>query len=320
MSRRVRQLALTLAALAAGTALALAVAAVGPVDAAPAPQTASFTAVDFAWTAAGEDNATTIAAGGTVTFGYPSGGSAHNVNFAGLSPTSCTQTAGPDVGAVPPLPAVPSGPGWSGACRFDTPGTYLFVCGLHSFMTGTVEVVDPTATGTTGTGTTTTGTTTTGTTTTGPTPTGTTTGPPGTVPADSAPPSDPTPSEPLPAPGGSPAPSARSRVSVARRQRGAILRGAVTTPSGRSQIAVTAFSSNRALAKRRPKHVRQVRVGSLSKRLTGIGKTSFALRLNVAAQRALHRRHRLVVDLRIVVTPLGGRAGATSVTVVLRDG
>jgi plastocyanin len=288
VSRRACHLSLSLAALAAGTAVAFAVATVAPVGAAP-PQTASFTAVDYAWEAPGGGNVATIAAGGTVTFGYPSGGSAHNVNFSGSSPTSCTQTAGPDSGAVPPLPAVPTGEGWGGTCRFDAPGTYAFVCGLHSSMTGTVDVVDPTATTTTGTTTT--------------PPTGT--GPVGTTPGESTPTS-----------GGSPL---RPRVSVAHRQRGVVVHGAVTTPAGRSRIVVTARVSNRALAKRRPRHVRQVRVGSQSRRSTGTAKTSFAVRLNAAARRALHRRQRLVVDLRIVVTPPGERAVAKTVAVVLRD-
>ena len=77
--------------------------------------------------------------------------------------------------------------------------------------------------------------------------------------------------------------------------------------------------SNRALAERRPKHVRRVRVGSQSKRSTGTGKTSFAVALNTAARRALHRRHRLDVGLRIVVTPPGARAFTTNVAVVLRE-
>jgi plastocyanin len=276
-------------------AVAFAVAAVAPVDAA-APQTANITAVDFDWQVAGGTGTTaTIAVGGTVAFSYPSGMSAHNVDFAGgSSPTSCTQTAGTNSGAVPPLPAVPAVPGWSGTCRFDTPGTYTFVCDQHSSMTGAVVVeATPTTPGTTTTGTTTTGTT-------------------GTGPAAT------TPGEPTAASGVA-ASRLAPRVTVAHRQRGAVLRGAVTTPAGRSQIVITAFISNRALAERRPKHVRRVRVGSQSRRSTGTGKTSFAVALNAAARRALHRRHHLDVALRIVVTPPGARAVTTNVAVVLRD-
>ena len=296
MSRRARHLSLSLVALAAGMAVALAVTAVAPVDAA-APQTASITAVDFAWEAASGDTAT-IAAGGTVTFSYPSGGAPTTWSSPGTSPTSCTQTAGPDTGPVPPLPAGPTGEGWSGTCRFNAPGTYTFMCGMHPSMTGSVVVEGATTTGTTTTGTT--GTTTTGTTTTGTGPAATTPGATTTAP-------------------GSSASRLAPRVSVAHRQRGAVLRGTVTTPAGRSRIVVTALVSNRALAERRPKHVRRVRVGSQSKRSTGTGKTSFAVALNAAARRALHRRHRLDVGLRIVVTPSGARAFTTNVAVVLRD-
>jgi hypothetical protein len=163
-------------------------------------------------------------------------------------------------------------------------------------MTGAVIVEGATTT----TGTTTTGSTTTGTTTSGGGPTAT------------------TPGGGTPTSGGS-ASRAAPRVTVAHRQRGTVLRGAVTTPAGRSKIVVTAFISNRALAKRRPKHVRRVRVGSQSLRSTGTGKTSFAVALNAASRRALHRRHRLDVALRIVVTPPAAPAVTKTVAVVLRD-
>jgi hypothetical protein len=62
-----------------------------------------------------------------------------------------------------------------------------------------------------------------------------------------------------------------------------------------------------------------VRVGSQTKHPTGTGKTSFAVKLNASARRALHRRHRLAVNLRIVVTPKGGTAAARTVAVALRE-
>ena len=33
-------------------------------------------------------------------------------------------------------PPIPTAEGWTGTCRFDTPGAYDFHCGLHDFMTG----------------------------------------------------------------------------------------------------------------------------------------------------------------------------------------
>jgi len=105
---------------------------------------------------AASDSTVEIAAGGKVTFGYPSGNSVHNVVFDGaLSPASCTQTSGTVFpGTVPPLPTFPGSPGWAGECTFSTPGTYTFVCNAHKpSMAGTV-IVDavgtptPTPTGT----------------------------------------------------------------------------------------------------------------------------------------------------------------------------
>ncbi len=86
------------------------------------------------------DNVVEIVAGETVTFSYPSGSSVHNVKFA-TAPTSCTQTAGMVLGAVPPLPTYSLPPGWAGTCSFSTPGDYTFVCEAHpAEMTGTVKV------------------------------------------------------------------------------------------------------------------------------------------------------------------------------------
>ncbi|MDX6624379.1 MAG: hypothetical protein QOE75_2311 [Solirubrobacterales bacterium] len=105
------------------------------------PQTGTIKAVDIAWEnpATGQGKVT-IAPGGTVDFSYPSGGTIHNVVFDGASPSSCTQTAGPSSGAVPPLPATPTGPGWAGSCKFDAEGTFAFVCGFHAGMNGSVVV------------------------------------------------------------------------------------------------------------------------------------------------------------------------------------
>jgi plastocyanin len=105
------------------------------------PSTATINAVDISWESpATGQSKVVIAPGGTVTFAYPSGSTIHNVVFNGASPTSCTQTAGPNSGPVPPLPATPSGAGWAGNCRFDAEGTFAFVCGFHAGMNGSVVV------------------------------------------------------------------------------------------------------------------------------------------------------------------------------------
>ncbi len=91
------------------------VAAVGvPALASGAPQRAPGTinAYDFGFNnPATGDSTVTINAGETVSFSYPTGGNAHNVDFDDVAPTSCTQTAGDDIGPVPPLPGFPDSAG-----------------------------------------------------------------------------------------------------------------------------------------------------------------------------------------------------------------
>ena len=125
--------------------LTLAVAALSAaVPATARGQAATVQAYDFGFRDAATGSATvTVAPGAEVAFAYPDGGSAHNVIFDAVAPTSCTQTAGANSGAVPPLPAIPTAEGWTGTCRFDTPGTYDFHCGLHDFMTGRVQAGGP---------------------------------------------------------------------------------------------------------------------------------------------------------------------------------
>jgi plastocyanin len=258
-TRRPGQLALCLAALAAGAGLAVAVASAGAEE----PMTASITAKDSYFDNGSGGSTVSIAQGGTVTFSYPSGLSAHNVVFDTAQPTSC-QDMPPD--ATPP--------GWSGSCTFGAYGTYTFRCELHSYMTGRVEVPDP-----------------------NPPPTGTT-GPTGPSPTETG-------GELTPPPA----------VKVAQRQSGTVVRGSVTTPAGPSMIAVTALVAKSALASR----ARLVRVGALKKHSTGTGRTSFAVRVRRSARRALHRRHRLAVTMRIAVTPDAGTAFKKTVTVVLRE-
>ena len=270
-TRRSGHLALYLAALAGGAGLAVVVASAGAEE----PTTASITAKDpYSFDNGSGGNSVSIAKGGTVTFGYPTGASAHNVVFSTAQPTSCTN-----------MPATASPPGWSGSCTFDSYGTYAFHCGLHSFMTGKVEVPDPNAP-TTGT--------------TSPTETG------GTTPGGGEPPG-----------GGNPGGEVLTppAVKVAGSQRGTVVRGSVTTPAGPSAIAVTALVAKGVLASR----ARLVKVGSVKKRSTGTGRTTFALKVNRAARRALHRRHRLAVTVRIAVTPDAGQAYKKTVKVVLRE-
>jgi plastocyanin len=309
---------LLIAALAAGAAAAIVLPAMAPGDA--PPTTASFTAQDFAWNATGgTTHSVTIAEGGTVDFGYPSGASSHNADFSGgPAPSSCTQTAGVDSGPVPPLPAVPTASGWSGSCRFDVPGTYRFHCDLHpTLMTGTVAVVDPNAP---------------------PPPPTTTTTPTATRPRTPPPTTTTAPGgTTTPAPGGGGtggtgpaggegagssgggAANGRLHASVVRRQHGVVVRGTVTTPAARWRVVVTALASSRMLARHRPRRVHDVRIASQRGRSDATGVEPFALRLSASARAALHRRGRLAVKLRILATPpAGGAAARTTVAVVVR--
>ncbi|MBE2314545.1 hypothetical protein DVA67_001045 [Solirubrobacter sp. CPCC 204708] len=88
------------------------------------------------------DNSVTVAPGSTVDFSFPvgAGTNVHNVVFA-QAPTSCVQKTGLVVGPAPPLPQFAQPAGWSGECKFDTPGTYTFICSTHpAEMTGSVVV------------------------------------------------------------------------------------------------------------------------------------------------------------------------------------
>jgi plastocyanin len=116
----------------------------GPQQAPPA--TGTFTAVDAGtsghWDANHDPNSSslTVAPHGTVTFSYPMGGTFHNVSFTSAEKPVCTGLPGNDPSTW--------GPGWSGTCTFDQPGTYSFVCAVHPTMTGSVTVPEPAATAT----------------------------------------------------------------------------------------------------------------------------------------------------------------------------
>jgi PKD repeat protein/type 1 glutamine amidotransferase len=89
------------------------------------------------------DHSVSIFTGETVTFTYPAPGDAtHNVKFlaVGPQPSACAQTAGPVLGAVPPLPTYTIPAPWAGNCTFNVPGTYTFYCEAHPEMVGDITV------------------------------------------------------------------------------------------------------------------------------------------------------------------------------------
>ncbi len=252
-----------------------------------APMNGSFTAVDYSWNAAGGGHQVTIAQGGAVSFGYPTGFSAHNADFGGgPQPTSCHQTAGPSSGTVPPVPHRPTSAGWTGTCTFNTAGTYTFHCDLHPFMTGTIVVEGPG-----------------GTTTGNPPPT--TTGQPPSTPTQppsppTPPPSTPTTTQATPSP-----PAATAAVSLGHRQHGHKIAGSVQVPAGYAggSLEVDVLASARALGLRPHGNVR---LGRLLRRALADGRERFAVSLHGLRG---HRRLRLTVQVR-VTSPQGASSSA----------
>jgi plastocyanin len=260
--------------------LGAAVAVVPTVASGTSPPTsASFTAVDYAWdVSGGTSHQATIAQGGTVTFSYPTGSSAHNADFGSVAtPSSCAQTAGAESGSVPPVPHAPTAPGWSGNCTFNTPGTYTFHCDLHPGMTATIIVQGPGGTSTaTSPAPTTAAPTTTTTTASAPTGTGTTS------PLSQAKPS------PL-------AGNASTAVKIARVQRGSVIRGLADVSgagaSGTLLIQLLVRRSGAAvLAGRRTWHA------------IHRGAVRFSVPLNPVAKRQLALRKRLTVTVKLTLS------------------
>jgi plastocyanin len=129
-------------------ALGLGVAgAVLPSLAASEGTTPLVRAQDYAFAGPDGHSTVTVPVGGQVEFSYPSGFSAHNVNFgSGATGITCTQSAGANSGSVPPLPHTPSLAGWDGTCTFSASGTYSFICDQHAQMTGSIVVGDGSST------------------------------------------------------------------------------------------------------------------------------------------------------------------------------
>jgi hypothetical protein len=266
------------------------------------PPAAQFTAYDYGWMAdGGAGTSATIAQGGTVTFSYPTGGSDHNADFGtGPQPSSCNQTAGTSTGSVPPLPHQPGPPGWSGTCTFNTPGTFSFYCDFHPYMTGTIVVQAAGSTTTTTTGTTTPSTTITSTTTTS------------TTPKEQPPPTEPG------VPIGPPLQgSASSAISVPATQRGFAIRGSVriSRAGAGGRLEVDMLAGAHSLGSSRHG---LVDVGHLVRLGLPEGKVRFSVPLGPRARRALQRRHRVMVTVKIAVTSPRGAKASTSHAVVLR--
>jgi len=248
-----------------------------------APTLASIMAADNVFTTdtGGAPNVT-IVAGGHVNFAYFMGRNNHNVVFTGPLPSICGISTGPP-GTSVALPSIPSPAGWEGGCEFESPGTYTFVCGTHSSMTGSVTVVAAGAAQAPGTA-----------------------PPPGGAPPPGAAPPPP------PVAGG----PAASGLKVAAQQRGFSVRGSVLVPRAGSRLLARALARRRTLYGGRSPL--QVQVGRRLRSGVGDGRVTFAAALNPVARRALRRNGRLSISLRLTVTPPEGKAYTATRTVVLR--
>jgi plastocyanin len=233
----------------------------------------------------------TIAAGDTVKFSnHQTATSAfHNVTFD-AKPTTCTQTSGTGAGTVSqgPMPSIVR-KNWDGECRFDTPGTYNFVCSAHANMTGTIHVVAA------------------------PAPTPTATAPPGAYPTPA-----PTPD---PGPTGGPQQTQTTlagAVAVAKSQKGTRVRGSVDVKLAGSRLEVSVWVPRKAVSA--SKSTKLIRIGRSTQTSTPAGKVNFAVGTDAKAKSALRRHRRLSVTVSVALTPPGGHKLTHSVKSTLRAG
>lgn len=271
----------------------------------------------------------TIAQGGKISFEDNDSKAPTDVLWKGAAP-SC----------IPAVPSTPETP-LSSTCTFANAGEYefesqdLFNDGtfnytkyeviVESTSTGTTSTTTTTTTPTTTTSTTTTPTTTTPTTTTPTTTTPTTTTPTTTTPraTTSTEPSGggastattPGSIETPPPPGGG---SPLTTLALANAQHGDVVHGTVQIPAadGGARLEVELLAQGASLAK--VKRGGSSRVGRFLRPSAPAGKVSFTVSLDPAAKRALRRRHKLALTVRIVITPKHGPAMTLTRSVIAR--
>jgi hypothetical protein len=193
----------------------------------------------------------------------------HGVEWkSGPAKPGCEE--GPGKVPVGTTPAA-SGTNWSGKCTFSQPGTYTFWCTVHgAAMSGTITV-NPN-----------------GTTTVTPPPPMTTT-------------TTTTPTKP-------PAESPIAVSSLRSRQHGRSVKGSVeiSRAGAGGSLEVDVFATSASLS--RAKHPARVRVGRFVRKSAPAGRTAFVVPLSARARRALRRHRRLVLTVKIVLTPVYGEA------------
>jgi plastocyanin len=265
----------------------------------------------------------TVSAGGVVTF----------QNTGALVPHGVVWTGGPETPSCTGVPINKGETNWKGGCTFTQPGTYTFHCYVHpTEMTGTITVNEPeTTTETTTTGTTatetvateTTGTTPTETTTTGTTSATTSqTQPPPTTSTTTSPASMTAAAQPLLGGGTTPSLAGSQRsvlatLALAGSQHGPSVHGSleVSTADAEGRLEVDLLANSASLA--RVERSARVRVGRLVLSSLRPGRVSFSVPLSTRARRALGRRRRLALMVKIILQSRRGVAVTATHAVVL---
>jgi plastocyanin len=110
---------------------------------------------------------------------------------------------------------------------------------------------------------------------------------------------------------------AASGVKVALHQRGLTVRGSVLITRGGSRVLARAFARRRAVFPRSSSRL-VVQVGRRVRSSVDDGRVAFYAPLNATARAALRRNGRLLVTLRLTVTPAEGTPYNAARTVILR--
>jgi plastocyanin len=223
-----------------------------------------------------------VTAGGVVTF-RNSTAVPHGVEWVG-GPAKPECSSGVPVGTT----TAASGTGWSGTCTFAQAGTYTFYCTVHGpEMTGTITV---SASG------------------------GTTTAM--TMPTSTSPPVATTPSAPT-----APAePVSRSPLvgglSLRADGRGRSVKGSleIAKSGAGGRLEIDLLASGASLGKTGGSA--RLRIGSLRRGSVAAGRVPFVVQLDARARRALERRRRLAVVVKLTFVPVHGRTFTATRTLI----
>jgi plastocyanin len=253
----------------------------GPtIEAENKPGSGLYAEEHHAWT----PSQVTVGEGGVVTLKNPGSTVPHGVEWVGGPATPAC--SGVPVGTS----AASSATNWSGSCTFAHAGTYTFYCTVHGReMTGTIVV------------------------------SGAGTPAPGPIPGPEGSPSPPggTGPEGSSGAGGSPFAGGSHALRLAAAQHGRSVHGSIDVSSagagGKLEVAV--FATGASLTAHRSS---RIRIGRYLRSSVHAGVVSFTVALTARARTALHRRRRLGLTVRIVLTPVAGVPASVTRSVVLR--